>query len=69
MARILRSVKSVESRWAAFFNLVPRVSPFPEGNEFEHTSVFYSACCSRHGKMAYDFHNIKLPGATIVVGV
>ena len=24
--------------------------------------------CSRHGKIVYDFHDIKLPVATIVVG-
>ena len=29
---------------------------------------FYSARCSRHGKNGYDFHDIKLPVATIVVG-
>ena len=29
---------------------------------------FCSARCSRHGKIAYDFHDIKLPVATIVVG-
>ena len=29
---------------------------------------FYSARCSRHGKIVYDFHDIKLPVATIVVG-
>ena len=29
---------------------------------------FYSARCSCHGKIAYDFHDIKLPVATIVVG-
>ena len=26
---------------------------------------FYSARCSRHGKIVYDFHDIKLPVATI----
>ena len=29
---------------------------------------FYSARCSRHGKIVYNFHDIKLPVATIVVG-
>ena len=29
---------------------------------------FYSARCSRYGKIVYDFHDIKLPTATIVVG-
>ena len=29
---------------------------------------FYSAHCSRHEKIVYDFHDIKLPVATIVVG-
>ena len=29
---------------------------------------FHSARCSRHGKIVYDFHDIKLPVATIVVG-
>ena len=29
---------------------------------------FYSARCSRHGKIVYDFHDIKLHVATIVVG-
>ena len=29
---------------------------------------FCSARCSRHGKIVYDFHDIKLPVATIVVG-
>ena len=29
---------------------------------------FYRARCSRHGKIVYDFHDIKLPVATIVVG-
>ena len=29
---------------------------------------FYSAHCSRHGKIVYDFHDIKLLVATIVVG-
>ena len=29
---------------------------------------FCSARCSRHEKIAYDFHDIKLPVATIVVG-
>ena len=29
---------------------------------------FYSARCSRHEKIVYDFHDIKLPVATIVVG-
>ena len=28
---------------------------------------FCSARCSRHGKIVYDFHDIKLPVATIVV--
>ena len=28
---------------------------------------FYSARCSRHGKIVYNFHDIKLPVATIVV--
>ena len=29
---------------------------------------FCSARCSRHGKIVYDFYDIKLPVATIVVG-
>ena len=29
---------------------------------------FCSGRCSRHGKIVYDFHDIKLPVATIVVG-
>ena len=29
---------------------------------------FYSGHCARHGKIVYDFHDIKLPVATIVVG-
>ena len=29
---------------------------------------FYSARCSRHGKIVCDFHDIKLPVATTVVG-
>ena len=29
---------------------------------------FCSARCSRHEKIVYDFHDIKLPVATIVVG-
>ena len=29
---------------------------------------FCSARCSRHGKIVYDFHDTKLPVATIVVG-
>ena len=29
---------------------------------------FYSARCSRHEKIVYNFHDIKLPVATIVVG-
>ena len=29
---------------------------------------FCSPCCSRHGKIVYDFYDIKLPVATIVVG-
>ena len=29
---------------------------------------FYSVRCSRHGKIVYDFHDIKLPVATIVIG-
>ena len=29
---------------------------------------FYSARCSRYGKIVYNFHDIKLPVATIVVG-
>ena len=29
---------------------------------------FYRARCSRHGKIVYDFHDIKLPVATIVLG-
>ena len=32
------------------------------------TCDFCSARCSRHGKIVYDFHDIKLPVATIVVG-
>ena len=29
---------------------------------------FCSARCSRHGKIVYDFYDIKLPVATVVVG-
>ena len=29
---------------------------------------FYSARCSRHGKIVYDFHDVKLHVATIVLG-
>ena len=29
---------------------------------------FYSARCLRHGKIVYDFHDIELPVAKIVVG-
>ena len=30
--------------------------------------IFYSARCLRHAKIVYNFHDIKLPVATIVVG-
>ena len=31
-------------------------------------AIFYSARCSRHAKIVYNFHRIKLPVDTIVVG-
>ena len=35
---------------------------------YDCRSDFYSARCSHHGKIIYDFHDIKLPVATIVAG-